>query len=191
MAKKEKKDSASVVRSLMVLGMTLVFIYAIFFGVHGDEIKDHTQALAAQVKTDTQNIADDIEEIQPTDTAKELLDTGNDPAAKIAEEVQQEILAKQAASEQKDKETAVSPRPQDLPGRQFHSFKELFAQEAIDESELINLQGTWQREGFMKSLEATQLDQYAQYILKDMDNTHYVFLGDYDASDLEELVSAK
>jgi len=139
MAKKEKKDGASVVRSMMVLGMTLVFIYAIFFGVHGDEIKDHTQALAAQVKTDTQEVVDTIEDIEPVDTAKELLDTGNDPA-QIALEVQQEILAKQAATEQKDKESAVSARPQDLPGREFHSFKELFAQEAIDESELINLQ---------------------------------------------------
>ncbi len=173
----------------MVLWMTLVFIYAIFFGVHGDDIKKHTQALAAQVAADSQKATDSGDMAVQAKPAKELLDTGIEPA-KIDEEAQKTILAQQAENDT-DTKTAISPRPQDLPGRQFHSFQELFEQGTIDESEQIDLQGTWKREGYLKSLEATQLDQYAQYILKDMDNTHYIFLGDYDPKDLEATIKAK
>lgn len=185
---KKKEDSGAVVRSLMVLGMTLVFIYTIFFGVHGEEIKQHTQALATQLQSDRQIAPTILNEIAPTE---ELLDTWNDPSDEL-----EDSLADLQEDELVWREDDLpiepnSPRPQDLPGRTFHSFQDLFVDSQVIESEMINLQGTRQREGFMKSLAATELDQYAQYILKDMDNTHYVFLGNYMASDLETTIISK
>lgn len=165
-----KQETWSVIWSLMVLGMTLVFIYVIFFGVHGDQIKEHTQALAAQAQEKTPD---------------KLLETGESSQARGKAE---DLLVVDAEDPQAAEE--LSPRPQDLPGRDFHSFEELFSDIPQDSGQ-IDLQGTWKREGFMKSLAATELDQYASYILKDMQNTHYVFLGDVDLSNWRTTIQTK
>ncbi len=178
----KKQDGASVVWSMMVLCMTLVFIYAIFFGVRGDDIRAHTQALAAKVEDDANNVKENIVENDPTGVADQLLDTGEPNKVEPMPEIDENVKAP---------EEPVSARPADLPGRQFHSFKELFEETIVPESDQIELEGTWGREGYMKSLEATSLDEYAQYILKNMDNTHFVFLGDFDPTDRQELITKK
>ena len=168
--KKKKTEVSSVSWSMGVLVTVLVFIYLVFFGVHGETVEDTVKELELEMAIEQQQQVEKREDTNMNWPQKIKI-------ASVVETIGESEI--------------VSPAPQNTAGKQFYSVQELFAPDQIDTSWVIMLDPEmWLREWYMKSLHAAGLGNYGKYILKDMDNTHYVFLGSFDIRQLPTLIGS-
>lgn len=164
--------------SMAVLCVTLIGIYSIFFGVQGSSMTETIATLEAEndrVEAESFGSAEVIDE-QPI---QEEDDEGNRVLIQQVNFAEPDTEFPDEDVLPEDDSMAVNQPPQDASWRNFYSFNELFGSGGDYAASMVPLSGTYQREGVVKSADILGLTPDIQYILKDIQNTHYVYLGAY------------
>lgn len=193
-AGKAKDDKAEEIntlgRSLAVLCVTLIGIYSIFFGVQGTSLDATIAGLSGAVNLEeTMPTPQEIQAVLEEDT---VFENENGEAEFIDEEIQDDTAVRSTTDTETVEEidtTMLGAAPVDQPGKKFYSFQELFGETgSADVETIVPLSGTYLWEGVMKSAELLWLSDNIQYILKDISNTHYAYLGSDFTERLEAVV---
>lgn len=154
----QTSDKEIGIRWIGVLILAFILVYTLFFGM--------------QQKSSSLTI-----DIPPSDTApRSLIEKGG--SSPMVVQVQE---AQEAEEEPEEESSNPSPLPvQDaqLATQGIFSVQSLFEQEVAPEEWMMLLDDTRHREGTMQSAELLGLTPAIHYILKNMDNTHFVYLGD-------------
>lgn len=170
------KETQSVSWSLGMLVVTLIFIYVIFFWVKGADIKAEIASLTTSGSTLT----------IWTSTWWVLHNKISSWTSSVWEIVEDWA---------KNDRVAMATWGVLFQEKTFFSVQELFNQEEeIPEEEMILLRSDMRQrkpnipvyEAWLKSLESVGLQDFGKYILKDMQNTHYVYLGKRNKELLKE-----
>lgn len=186
-------DVQTLWRSLSVLGMTLIGLYAIFFWVEWNSLGNEQMQMMQETWTyleapvDTDWLAPEIPRFEENVAKWEKLAADALPEREVVT-TQPPIVEIElpSADEQKAVQWEMQPwnTVQSPPAKTFFSFDELFGEELnqVIVEDVVPLSGTHQWEGVITSMELLWLTDNAKYILKDNYNTHYVYLWEFTES---------
>lgn len=189
-------EAKSLLTSLLMLWLALFFVYIIFFGVHGEKMKQdldflhkHDLSLYPKAAFNTASVTTNVQSLWNSVRAEIKEDV-----AQVQQQAQQALVA-QATQTMSQWVSAF-----DEPGKKFHAVQALFSKESpvstssgntpsvttnsapsSHASGIYMLRDTWHwrpelpvAQAGMKSLDYLAISDDGEYILKNMDNTHFV-----------------
>jgi len=187
----KKKDASSGWRSLIVLCASLVLVYTVFFW-YQQPIDPLLQAGATMIEWSYEPAPWAEEDLEVRQEIKEVEAEKSDSA---------EIAQVQIAEGTPTNPVKVTPTNQIPPTsshwKQFYSFQELFNKEessspvAIAQpwSTRIPLANTYERIWDLRSIVDFGLQEEVEYVLKTVQNTHYVYLWKRDSLTIPQILA--
>lgn len=170
----KKQGAASSWRSIVVLAASLVLVYTIFFW--------YEQPIQPLIQKAITVSADNFEPAwwaQEEERVAQAQQGSDEPDQWENEQI--EIAQVQVAVDEHDEESSIdswNTTQLTVAGKQFFSFQELFDQPAaVSAPDRIPLANTFERIGTLRSIADYGLEDEVAYVLKTVDNTHYVYLG--------------
>lgn len=149
----------------------MCFIYVVFFGMHGEALQSELQAI--ENNEWIYGVTSWIGSVAHAAALKKIeAAKANDSAVTVPHGQQIPKIQEIATT------TPVVWAPENTTWRTFFSVQELFRPDEVDDSGIIDIEWTWKWDGYMKRLDGVGLLWNEEYILKNMDNTHFVFLKD-------------
>ena len=181
----KKNDAASSWRSLVVLCASLVLVYTVFFW-YQQPIDPLLQATAGTESFEPAPWAESEDE-QPVDNVVE-------PPAEESTQIAQVKVADDSAEANEalpvvDDTPTPTPTSVSVEGKQFHSFQELFDQGSSPSiTQQIPLSNTYVWTWNLRSIVDFGMNDQVEYILKTVQNTHYVYLWKRDLVEIPKIL---
>jgi len=150
------------VRWIGVLTLAFILVYTLFFGMQQKWQKALQIDQSASTNTHNAPVADILE------------DNEEDISPMLQVQEAQQIQPETASIPSSGPTSAQEDK---LAQKGIFSVQSLFEEEAPKEEGMMLLADTRHREGTMQSAELLGLTPSIRYILKNMDNTHFVYLG--------------
>ena len=172
-------------RSMAVLCITLLWIYSIFFGVEGNTVAPYVQEelvvesgdVVEEVLLQDVDVEDIFAEPKIANPPVQENDSG-----RLPEDVRENgfDVAPTPTPPQLEIASEVNNQPQNTT-KTFYSFDDLFGEDMgqVEVENVLPLEWTFQRYGVLESMEMLGITDNAKYILKDNNNTHFVYLGNF------------
>lgn len=178
----KKQGAASSWRSIVVLAASLVLVYTIFFW--------YEQPIQPLIQKAITVSAENFEPAPRAEEEELMAQSAPEQPAPSNDTEEVEIAQVQIAEDNKDaiavggdQNTSQDADQEQqgqitVAGKQFFSFQELFDQPAaVTAPDRVPLANTFERIGTLRSIADYGLEDEVEYVLKTVDNTHYVYLG--------------